>query len=265
MEECSKIENSSSPIQQGDILIFPDNDDGSKYGIIVTGDCDIAQKKCRGVISYCNITTVKYFITHEFLKDNFIEKELKKLEENITKRTCKLLKAEMSSTFFYNIINLSTEKLHSLLNDDGDLLKKIDSYKEITEKKCFSFSDYRSLLRLNNCLNDAQLEEKVKKAKETLKSKLNNLPGDKFFITELPDQNDNYGYIVHLRIIDSIKQSDIEDKFNKSVYRIGHLTAPFLYRLTQQLGAVFSDIGLPSEYEKYRSNIADFLLEEMEK
>ena len=37
--------------------------------------------------------------------------------------------------------------------------------------------------------------------------------------------------------------------------RISRLGTPFRYRLTQQLAAVFSDIGLPSEFEMSRKDL----------
>lgn len=256
-DEVSEIKDSASQIRQGDILLFKNNDDSSKYGIVVTGDCDIVQKKCREIITYCVITSVKYFIFHEFLKDNCIDKELNKLKESIIKKSCAILKNKKSNSLFDNILDKLPKELESVF-DDKNLIKKILVYKEFSTKASFSFSDYEEVLKVNDC---EKIDEEIQRSKKKLESKLNTLPGDKFFISELPGQNDNYGYIVHLRLINSVRQDEIEKKFDKAIYRIGHLNAPFLYRLTQQLGSVFSDIGLPGDYENNRNTITKFILE----
>ena len=89
---------------------------------------------------------------------------------------------------------------------------------------------------------------------------MNSLPGDKYYISELPNQNDSLGYIVHLRFINTILEEDIMQQRN--LFRIGHLEAPYLYKLTQKLGAVFSDIGEPTEFENERKIINTFIMEE---
>lgn len=75
-EQCTEITFNSIPVRQGDILLFDQRPEGEKYGIIVTGDCDIVQKKCRGIISYCTITTAKYYISTELLPEVYIQKKL---------------------------------------------------------------------------------------------------------------------------------------------------------------------------------------------
>lgn len=257
-EQCTEITNNSTPLQQGDILYFHENQDDEKYGIVVTGDCDITQHKCRGKISYCTITTAKYYIATELLFDFCVLPEMNKLKENVLKGVCKLLNAEQSNSFLQTLLELEEDYLSTQISDTK-LIEKILLIKEIGNKKSFSLSDYKKIYTANN--NRDLDEEKLKNIKNKILSKLNSLPGDKYYISELPNQNDNYGYIVHLRYINIISEEDI--KKQNRLYRIGHLKAPYLYKLTQKLGAVFSDIGEPEEFEKNRTEINNILIKEL--
>ena len=257
-EQCTEITNNLTPLRQGDILYFYENQDDEKYGIVVTGDCDIAQHKCRGKISYCTITTAKYYIATELLFDFCILPEMNKLKENVLKGVCKLLNAEQSSTFLSTLLELEEDYLSAQISDKK-LIENILLLKEMCNKTSFSLLDCKNIYIANN--NRDIDEEKLQKDKNKILSKLNSLPGDKYYISELPNQNDNFGYVVHLRYINIISDEDIIKQNN--LYRIGHLKAPYLYKLTQKLGAVFSDIGEPEEFEKNRTEINNILIKEL--
>lgn len=258
-EQCTEITSNSTPLRQGDILLFKSKCESEKYGIVITGDCDIIQNKCRQIISYCTITTVKYYISTELLYDICISSEISKVEKNITKTVCKMLRAQESNTFLSTLLGRDNSDIKNLLNNNEKLVNKILQLKEIKSKMEFSLDDYKKLFKMNT---DSDLgEEKITKVKDKILSKLNSLPGDKYYITEIPNQNDNFGYIVHLRLINTISQKEIENQTD--LYRIGHLEAPYLYRLTQKLGAVFSDIGEPQLFEDSRTEINKMLCKEL--
>ena len=257
-EQCTEITDNSTPLRQGDILYFPKKTEDEQFGVVVTGDCDIAQRKCRKIISYCTMTTATYYISNEILFDNYISKEISKLNDTVQKSVCKILDAENSNSFMPTLLEQENEYIRNLISDKS-VYDKILLLKEMCNKSVFSFDDYKKLYNVNN--KKEMDENTVKKVKEKLLSKLNSLPGDKYYITELPNQNDNFGYIVHLRYINTIKQEMIEKQTD--LYRIGHLEAPYLYKLTQKLGAVFSDIGEPEKFEKNRSEINNILVKEL--
>ena len=258
LEQCTEIINNSTPVRQGDILLFDQKPEGEKYGIIVTGDCDIFQKKCRGIISYCTITTVKHYISTELLPEIYILKEINRLKEIVLRGVCKILKADSSPTFLSTLLNQDESYLSNLINDQA-LLNKIYILKTIIKKTEFNLSDCSDIFRtINNRDIDDENRQKIK---NKILSKLNSLPGDKYYISELPNQNDTYGYIVHLRLINTISLDDIEKQ--NYLYRIGHLESPYLYRLTQKLGAVFSDIGEPEDFERSKVEINKFICEDL--
>ncbi|MBE6351505.1 MAG: hypothetical protein E7060_00990 [Treponema bryantii] len=258
-EQCTEITNNSTPLRQGDILYFYENQDDEKYGIVVTGDCDIARKKCRRIISYCTITTAKFYLATEVMYDEFLSKEINKLEESVLKNVYRKLNAEKSETFLSTLLSLELDYLINLLKDK-DLITKIEFLKSIKGKSVYSMADCINIYKMNTNKNTVT-DEEIKKIKGKFLSKLGSLPGDKYYISEIPNQNDNYGYIVHLRFINTISQDDIANQ--NGLYRIGHLDAPYLYKLTQKLGAVFSDIGEPEEFEKNRTEINNILIKEL--
>lgn len=255
-KQCTEITDNGMPLRQGDILFFSMKGDSEKYGIVVTGDCDIVQKKCHGIISYCTVTTAKHYIASEILLD-ICNPEIDKLKVAVTKSVCNLLSAENSNTFLTTLLSQNSDYLRNLIKDER-LMEKILLLKDICSKSEFSLSDYKKLFFANN--NKELDNEKLEKAKNRILSKLNSLPGDKYYISELPNQNDSLGYIVHLRFINTILEEDIMQQRN--LFRIGHLEAPYLYKLTQKLGAVFSDIGEPTEFENERKIINTFIMEE---
>ena len=256
--QCTEIKDNSTKLRQGDILLFPSKQEDEQFGIVVTGDCDIAQNKCRRIISYCTITTAKYYISREVMFDICISSEIENLKNKVIKQVRKKLEAENSDTFFDTLIKQDIDYLRDLLKDE-ELLDKIVLLKDMNNKVIFSLGDYKKLFLANN---SKELEdEKISRIKDKILSKLNSLPGDKYYINEIPNQNDNFGYIVHLRFINTIQQDDIENQNN--LFRIGHLEAPYLHKLTQKLGAVFSDIGEPEEFEKNRCEINRMLIKEV--
>ncbi|WP_315450841.1 hypothetical protein [uncultured Treponema sp.] len=257
-EQCTEITDNSIPLRQGDILLFPKKEERERYGIVVTGDCDIAQKKCRRIISYCTITTANYYISTEVMYDAVISKEINKLEESVLKNVYSQLKAERSETFLSTLLTLESSDLNNLLKDKN-LIMKIEMLKSIKDKIEYSMADCIAIYKMNN--KNSVNDDELIKIKGKFLSKLNSLPGDKYHISEIPNQNDDYGYIVHLRYINTISQDDIEKQNN--LYRIGHLEAPYLYKLTQKLGAIFSDIGEPEEFEKNKLEINKMIIEEL--
>ena len=96
-------------------------------------------------------------------------------------------------------------------------------------------------------------------------SHIKGLPGDAIFLTSLSVEHDE-GYVVYLRILRELTDGQVGLKTSSRSFEITHeriarLRPPYLYRLTQQLGAVFSSIGLPGEYEASRDAIAQGILE----
>ncbi len=259
MNECEPITNNTEPLRQGDIIQFVKKGEDERFGIIVTGDCDIAHNKCKGIISYCNITTAQWYILSDFLKEQ-IYKELNQIENKIKNVVGKELGITFLSSTFDNLI--SRKDLHSLgLNKDT--IHMINLYKSYLNKDLYSLEDYKQCFSI---IIEINIKNKMEQIRNKIQNHLNSLPGDKFLITELPNQDTNYGYIVYLRFINTLKMEEVlQCNSTSQIYRIGRLKAPFLYHLTRKLGAVFSDIGLPETYENNRLAVSQLVLEGINK
>jgi hypothetical protein len=100
-----------------------------------------------------------------------------------------------------------------------------------------------------------------------LASHLKDLPGDAMFLNSLMDDAEE-GYVVYLRLLVGLNDRQVATRaaqrsFQITHERFTHLKSPYLYRLTQQLGSVFSAIGLPEEYEASRDSRAKTFLQEL--
>jgi hypothetical protein len=107
------------------------------------------------------------------------------------------------------------------------------------------------------CRGGGDRAKLLEKLQADIASKITDLPGDSFFLgTVLEDRPK--GFVAYLRLVREIRGDEIAlkhaDLRSSSVRakRIARLTSPYIYRLTQQLGDVFSSVGLPTEYEDHR-------------
>ena len=96
--------------------------------------------------------------------------------------------------------------------------------------------------------------------RERLRTSVGSLPEDSFFLGPIP-RTEHQG-IAYLRVLRELSASAIavraDELRDKSAQgrRIGRIKSPYKYSLTQRLGAVFADIGLPPEYDDHKKNWA---------
>jgi hypothetical protein len=90
------------------------------------------------------------------------------------------------------------------------------------------------------------------------RSAITSLPGDTFFFSHLPGSPAG-GHFAMLRYISQCHIDDIAItqeylKFGRArARRLARMSAPYLYAMTQGLGRIFADIGLPTAYETTRT------------
>ncbi|MEU8772587.1 hypothetical protein [Streptomyces sp. NPDC048606] len=98
-------------------------------------------------------------------------------------------------------------------------------------------------------------------------SSLKSLPGDAFYL-HAPSPNHGPGYVAVLRLIRSIadaavalRQADeIRGRGQYAARRVARLDTLYCHRVVQQMAGVFTDIGLPSDYETARdSHFIDYV------
>lgn len=261
------------PIRQGDILRAITLDDPwRQWLIVITADCDLAHAKHGGALSCVPV------VHHSDYISRFrVEKISSPMENRIIQEILKMLGSALSvspnmqaapqvtpARMCSWIMEVEPSDILATLQISGALGSKIQQY-----MKC-----YRELVKARSSDELTLFMEAFATAKLTLgdgKSKnqakasvakqlaecLKTLPGDALFISSLADDA-REGYVAYLRRIHEVKddrvaRSTVSVPGDAQFYRMGRLTAPYIYALTQQVGSVFGAIGLPGEYENKRS------------
>lgn len=255
-EDCA-IYTGTDSLSQGIILKFPKNSEEERYGIIITGDCDIAQDKYGKFLSYCYIESLKsYFYT------KFIPRQCKQMKCSEPKNVFDPVRkinpelVELSDDVLIRKVFYDTDSI----NTDDKLKTKIENIKAVLDESNHNFETYA---RLRN--NKAALGE------------FSQLPKDKFYINDIkdPSESESFGFIVNLRRIREITADEITVHFDAvrgqlpDCFIISKLKSPHKEKLTQQLAIMFASIGDPEELEQDRKmffkNVIDDVYKEINK
>lgn len=239
--ECS-VFDPSDEIQQGTIIKFDTQDDDEKIGIIVTADCDIAQNKHGRYLSYCNIITLDSYIRNYFIQKKCQKKIVEKLK-CLKLQIQESLQRELSDSAFEQLLSYDKETLETIINNNS-LIKEILVLQPFYQKTEFLMEDFVSLCN---------------QKKKEFENEVKNFPGDKFFLSTIPDPEcANEGFVVNLRRIKEITRDEISIHYfgsTPSCFVLGKLNSPYKEKLAQALGCMFSDLGLPADYEDQRDTI----------
>ena len=239
--ECS-VFDPSDEIQQGTIIKFDTQDDDEKIGIIVTADCDIAQNKHGRYLSYCNIITLDSYIHNYFIQKKCQKKIVEKLQ-CLKLQIQDLLHRELSDSAFKQLLSYDKETIKTIINNNS-LIKEILVLQPFYQKTEFFMEDFVAICH---------------QKKKEFENEVKNFPGDKFFISKMPDPEcTNEGFVVNLRRIKEIKRDEISIHYfgsTPSCFVLGKLNSPYKEKLAQTLGCMFSDLGFPADYEDQRNTI----------
>lgn len=125
------------------------------------------------------------------------------------------------------------------------------------------------LRKVYNCLNSKALVDPDIMIKDVQKS-WGSLPGDIFHLPSMPDGavghegNGLFLMLRNIRQVEAVQVSARPDDIRSGhavAKRVGRVTAPYRYAITQNLAKVFSDIGLPEDHEDRRKNAAHRLFQ----
>lgn len=259
INECTKIEDETSDLSQGDIFVYYDEDGNEAYGIIITGDCDISQNKCNGLITSCRIYSASYHIKNYILKEK-CQKHLSILEGHIKSQLNTYGDFEANNNFFSDIMLLSPDELKTKIKPEykeiNQLIDKFAIYKRYISQTSFCIDDYKQIYLSMNKMTDERWKKQSDSMRLEIANSFKKLAGDLFYINNIPELEE-VGFVVHLRQISTFKKSSffLDEHKNKEIFRIAHLNTPYIHSLTQRVGAMFSDIGLSEDYELNRQEI----------
>lgn len=268
--EYSAVDDAHS-FRQGDLVKFRKSESPWKtWGVIITADCDIDKKKHRGIMSYVPILEL-----HDYWRLFTLPKQLQKAETGFFKQVIPSVQSAIRKND--KSISVGPEAIHAMImgGSDAAILKFLNAEAVEEEKWKRILSIYRNLIERQESIPIENLIKLIADSKTAvsgtpadniavlrdIEKSVESLPGDVFFISRLPYE-ESKGFVAYLRLVRELHADSIavvaKDLRREEVIakRIGRLESPFLYRLTQQLGQVFSDIGLPADYENDRLNIA---------
>ncbi|WP_445395575.1 hypothetical protein ACSMX9_19485 [Streptomyces sp. LE64] len=277
-------------IEQGDVLEFlssekfPDGWD-AVVGVVVTANCDLALGKHWGMITYVPAIPVDSYV-RGFIAPKYLKAEAAKSERQIAE----ILRASSGEAAFDRALSMidlgySQDDLNLLLGDSPAPKTKLRF-----EKECLSLressgtferlaksersEDFWSVILSHMNAIDAHQSlsagASIDKFKKSIKSSLKSLPGDVFYLSA-PSPLHRTGYVVVLRFIRSIEESavalrSVDEIRNRTQYRarrVARLDTLYSHRVVQQMASVFTDIGLPNEYEQARDGRFDGYIEKL--
>lgn len=222
-------------IHQGDLIVFLNETNPlRKAGLVVTADCDLEKKKHGRLVTLVPIVSVE-----AILENYLLIEACEKQKDNILS----FLKKEFSISAEFEE-SLLIEKIRMEIEKDRNSPQF--EVREIAEKfishslGCIKISQYKKLMSALRISID-NIRNKVE---EQIKGK-----GD-LILLPTPLELGVQGEIVWVRHMWQVpvgkivfRNSDLKEDFGQKVAR---LDSPFRYRVTQVMGQVFSDIGLPN-------------------
>lgn len=258
------------PLRQGDLLIRRNPKDGhiDEICLVITADCDISQQKFGTNLAGLRVVSFQRYVKLVWAEKklrNAIEKELKKIQEQLNKWNAKRVGGESALSAdvvmdwvkrsdpdaICNALEIPAPELDKVKKNLGifrNAMQAIDEAKEpdvLAQLVAFCSLTQASKSKLDH------LKDFVKKAHE------DELPDDVFLLTTLP-QIDIGPAVVLFREIVSVPIKAIyfraSDAASEDVFlRVGKLDATIKYAISQAFGSLYSRIGLSTAYEKHRA------------
>jgi hypothetical protein len=272
-------------LRQGDVLqLIPGESTselGRHFGVVVTANCDLALNKHFGVITYVPLVPVEHYV-HQFLLPKVLT-----VEENKTVGALKKLVLEKYDDILHERIadmicanDYTVDEICNSLPGEiqirNEIIRRIAVAKAIENSKeavdpsaAFrSLTDYATVLdstfkskksNVNGFLSD--LHQRLTK----------NMSGDCLFLNQI-SPNHRTGYAAILRLLRELPHDRIALSARSEQQRangwfvarhISRLGTLYTHRLVQQMSHVFTDIGLPTDYEAARDAVVSSRLQEL--
>lgn len=267
------------PLRQGDVIeALAPADPESRFGVVVTADCDIAQLKHNNTVSYVPLFVLPRYVAAFYIPRR-LERILKQLREDLTRRATTIRQQQHpdSAPFSEGAIDVWVEGA-----DGAAIAAALEAPADKRRNEFIALADTYRAARLARGAEDLEAgvkaltlvsqyrgstaEKALSKTWDEIHGYVRDLPGDAFFIGSIGEVPElRVGFIAYLRVLRelhptqvALRPADLRSA-DVRVKRIARLRSPYLYRLTQQLASVFSSIGLPTAYETERDRIASVL------
>ena len=280
--ECEYVD-SSQPLRQGDVVrsLEPASGPWDALAVVVTADCDIEHDKHSGLL-----TCVPVVPLTTYLATYYLPRRVAGQAESLSQQFFSMMRKVQEEKFANYGTPISFDRAKSWVLETSPT--EVASTLELVGEKRTRFlsiaEEFAALNRLKpgnfeehcNAFISAQLLITPSKDRASIRQDLgavlrthtNMLPGDALYLSSLGGDLDR-GYVVYLRVVRELRDGCVALKSSRissdmTHERVSRIKAPYVNALTQRLGAVFSAIGLPDEYEKARTESSMRLLTETE-
>lgn len=265
-------------VRQGDIIrkLHQKTGKTDKLGIVITADCDIAQRKAGERYTWLEIVPMAAYIEGPWANE-----QLRKLSEKRSKAICEHLNGQIHQRQ-PGLAALTHESLVQWLHTKSaeEILVSATGQSPAEDSKhlrylqgfalTVSADEHSSAFeRLKEAWTLFGVDEK--KQQESVRNAFKDGGGfqDFFVLPELPRQT-GLGFVVMLRSMWSLMASDlylseqdarIHDRPH-AFHRLGRLNDGIRFSITQKLAFLFSRIGMPKIFESACETAAELTVEE---
>lgn len=277
MTDYFECDPDDDEIRQGDIICRVvrslESSPQRKWGVVITADCDIAQKKANDRYTWLEVIPVEEYLEYYWSSDS-----LRKVLTKQSKTCLDYLNAQIkkSGSAFSDITDSSlrewlasnspAEIIGSLkFKPDQSILKKLDAL-SIAYNKTESCSTLKIYQQVYIALGGDE-----KSFKAVITQALEGTGGfpDFFFLPEVPQLNQGIGFVVLLRNISTLPftqlyKNEIEARVSghgDNFYRVGRLSDPLRFSISQKMAFLFSRIGMEVAFEELCSTAIELSLE----
>ncbi len=255
----------SEVLGQGDIFELIGQKQPPFMGVVINADCDLANGKTDGVVSYLPVYTLEEYV-HEFWLSDFIAGQKTQLLREILV-ICKASKEdEKHLTEWLGSDDCDT--ISESLSDSANLNEKTKKrLSELLQKYQHAFGCIESPVETFSKICSNQKDEAIF-AKKQLQSAYKQMGDGHLVINEVIGKRE-LGFVVRMRRIYSIDERDyfrsrrqhLTSKSTKAMcaVRMAKLTPIFQFKLAQLFAYQFSRVGLPDAFKDMHSMVIDDL------
>lgn len=218
-------------LNQGDLIRFDEGEGRVTWGVVVTADCDLENRKHSRLVTLVPLLSTQQLICR-CLAFDFAEYKIEVMSQKCratfgidVEPDDPAFRSELKAGLLEGKVDGELDRKLARLVCGEDIELSVAGFKEVVEHAGLGWSA---------C---------VKRLEDQIKSR-----GDMLVLEEPPFKNDGE-FIAWLRGIWQEQVSNIAVAMSQLAgrrgVRVARLKSPYRYRLTQMLGQVFSDIGLP--------------------
>ncbi|MGW1509141.1 hypothetical protein [Streptomyces sp. NPDC002394] len=273
------------PLRQGDVLEFIHTNEfptgwHDTIAIVVTANCDLSFGKHWGTITYVPAIPLDVFV-QQFTIPKIISTECANSEKTLRSLFTEGIASDSTERALEMLqLGYPIEEISVLLPENSKEgprfeveLQTIGLYwaAQADLKQCADSEQFWARIEeLTTSLDKARKPKKASKEtlRKEIRNKLKSFPGDSLYLSR-PSPAHGGGYVVMLRLIRSIEDSNVSLRPSDEYYspgrhrarRVARLKTLYCHRVVQQMAQVFTDIGLPTDYEDSRNSHLDEYVE----